>query len=52
MIMIIWLIIDLPFGFCDVIGQILIYISLALTVVSMLDYVIKNKSVLSENTNK
>ena len=52
MVMIIWLIIDLPFAFCNVIGQVLIYIYLALTVVSMLDYVIKNKSVLSENTNK
>ncbi|MBP3338939.1 MAG: CDP-diacylglycerol--glycerol-3-phosphate 3-phosphatidyltransferase [Lachnospiraceae bacterium] len=52
MVMIIWLIIDLPFTFWYVIGQVLIYISLALTVVSMLDYVIKNKAVLSENTNK
>lgn len=49
MIMIIWLIVDLPFFVCDVIGQILIYISLVLTVISLVDYMVKNRSVLKEN---
>lgn len=49
MIMIIWLILDLPFFVCKVIGQVLIYASLVLTVISLVDYMIKNKSVLKEN---
>lgn len=49
MIMIIWLIVDLPFFVCDIIGQILIYISLVLTVISLVDYMVKNRSVLKEN---
>lgn len=52
MLMIIWLILDLGFNWFNLIGKILIYISLILTVVSMVDYIIKNKAVLSENTNK
>lgn len=52
MIMIIWLILDFDFKLYQIGGQILIYISLALTIVSMVDYIIKNKAVLSENTNK
>lgn len=51
MIMIIWLIVDLPFFVCDVIGQVLIYASLVLTVISLVDYMMKNKSVLKENNN-
>lgn len=49
MIMIIWLILDMPFFVCKVIGQVLIYASLVLTVISLVDYMIKNKSVLKEN---
>lgn len=49
MIMIIWLILDIPFFVCRVIGQVLIYASLVLTVISLVDYMIKNKSVLKEN---
>ncbi len=52
MIMIIWLILDFDFKLYQLGGQLLIYISLALTVISMLDYVIKNRKVLSDNTNK
>ncbi len=52
MIMIIWLILDFDFKLYQIGGQVLIYISLALTIVSMIDYIIKNKAVLSENTNK
>ncbi len=49
MIMIVWLIIDLPFFPCYVIGQMLIYSSLILTIVSLVDYMLKNKEVLREN---
>ena len=50
MIMICWLIFDLSFPpiayIYDVIGQILIYVSLALTVISLVDYLVKNIGVL------
>ena len=46
MIMIIVLIVDIPYRFFDILGLILIYISLALTIISLIDYVIKNKNVL------
>ena len=49
MIMIIWLIIALPFKICDIVGQVLIYASLVFTVISLVDYMIKNKEVLKEN---
>lgn len=49
MIMIMWLILDMPYFACRVIGQVLIYASLVLTVISLVDYMIKNKSVLKEN---
>ena len=52
MIMIIWLILDFDFAVYQIIGQILVWISLILTVVSLVDYLVKNKAVLSENTNK
>lgn len=58
MIMIIWLILDLNWfveeyivdiPLYDIVGNILIVISLVLTVVSMVDYIAKNKGVLKEN---
>lgn len=58
MIMIIWLILDLNWfveeyiidvPLYDIIGNILVVISLVLTVVSMIDYIYKNKDVLKEN---
>lgn len=57
MIMIIWLIFDLNgvimdlinVPIYDIIGKILIYVSLGLTIVSLVDYMIKNKNVLKEN---
>ncbi len=52
MIMIIWLILDFDLWIYQVAGRILIYISLALTIVSMLDYIAKNKAVLKENSDK
>ena len=58
MIMIIWLILDLNWiveeyiidlPIYDILGDILIWISLILTVVSLVDYIYKNKDVLKEN---
>ena len=58
MIMIIWLILDLNWfveeyiidvPIYDIIGNILVVVSLVLTVVSMIDYIYKNKDVLKEN---
>lgn len=46
MIMIIVLILDIQNKVFDILGWILIWISLALTVISMIDYVYKNKDVL------
>ena len=42
------LIIQLPFGWAEVLEQVLIYLSLALTVISLCEYIWKNKSVLRE----
>lgn len=58
MIMIIWLILDLNWfveeyiidvPLYDILGNILVVISLVLTIVSMIDYIYKNKDVLKEN---
>lgn len=46
MIMIVVLIVDIPLKAFDIIGWALIWISLALTIISMIDYVIKNIDVL------
>ncbi len=48
MLMVIVLILDLPMTFFDWLGQILIWVSLALTVISLIDYIVKNKAVLKE----
>ncbi len=52
MIMIIWLILFMDEGIkvCNIIGQVLIYIALILTLVSLIDYLVRNRDVL--NTNK
>ncbi len=47
MAMIIVLIMDLG-GVFDLIGNVLIWIALALTIISLMDYVLKNKQVLTE----
>ncbi len=47
MAMIIVLIMDLG-GIFDMIGMILVWIALALTIISLLDYILKNKQVLTE----
>lgn len=48
MIMIIYLILSFQFPYADLIADILIYASLILTIVSLFDYIIKNKSILFE----
>lgn len=48
MIMVIVLILNIPLKIFDIIGMILIYVSLALTIISLIDYVVKNKEVLKE----
>ena len=45
MIMIILLVADFG-GVFDIIGQVMIYLALVLTVVSLVDYIAKNKQVL------
>lgn len=48
MLMVIVLILDLPGMFFEVLGTVLTYLALILTVVSLIDYVAKNKDVLKE----
>ncbi len=52
MIMIMLLIADLPFAFMGVVEQIVVYIALILTVISLVDYIWKNKAVLKEGSQK
>ena len=47
-LMIVVLILELPYAFWDVLGTALTYIALILTVVSLIDYMVKNKAVLKE----
>ncbi len=48
MLMIIVLIANIPVAFFQVLGDILMYVALVLTVVSLVDYIVKNKDVLKE----
>lgn len=48
MLMVIVLMLQIPHPFFDVLGQILIWVSLALTVISLIDYIVKNKDVLKD----
>ena len=50
MILCILLILNLDYKFFNVLEQIFIYLSLVLTIVSLVDYIIKNKQVLSEGS--
>lgn len=52
MVMIILLIAQLPFAWVRVVEQIVIYVALILTVVSLVDYLMKNKGVLKEGSQK
>ncbi|MDY5578062.1 MAG: CDP-diacylglycerol--glycerol-3-phosphate 3-phosphatidyltransferase [Lachnospiraceae bacterium] len=51
MVMIIWLILDLNFSLYTIVGQVLVYVSLILTIISLVDYLMKNKDVLKESNN-
>ena len=48
MIMCILLIVQLPFAWIDVVEQVFIWLSLVLTVVSLVEYIWKNRNVLKE----
>ena len=48
MLMVIILILDIPLAAFQIIGTVLTYVALALTVISLVDYVVKNKDVLKD----
>lgn len=48
MVMVIVLLLDLPHPAFQMLGNVLVYAALLLTVVSLIDYVVKNKDVLKE----
>ncbi|MCM1257206.1 MAG: CDP-diacylglycerol--glycerol-3-phosphate 3-phosphatidyltransferase [Roseburia sp.] len=48
MLMIIVLILDIDLAFFEILGIILTYVALGLTIVSLVDYIVKNKQVLHE----
>jgi len=51
-IMSVMLTVDLDFEFINILEVIFVYLALALTIISMMDYLIKNRSLLFTNTNK
>ena len=48
MLMVIALILNLPYTGFQALGTVLIYVSLALTIISLIDYIVKNKDVLKD----
>ena len=52
MLMIIYLVVDLQFAYANVVGMVLIYVALALTVISLVDYIAKNYKVFLEGSSK
>ena len=50
MIMIILLTLDLQLPYMTVVNNVIVYIALALTIISLLDYIFKNYKVFLENT--
>lgn len=48
MLMVIVLILDFEMPFFEILGQILIYASLLLTIISLVDYIVKNKNILKD----
>ncbi len=48
MVVSVMLIVNLDYGWMNILEQIAIYLALALTVISLIDYMIKNKAVLKE----
>ena len=52
MIMIILLILDLPFVYMNIVNNIIVYVALILTVISLVDYIFKNYKVFIDGANK
>ena len=52
MLMIIYLVVDLRFAYANVVGMVLVYVALALTVISLVDYIAKNYKVFLEGSSK
>ena len=52
MIMIILLILDLPFAYMDIVNNIVVYVALILTVISLVDYIFKNYKVFIDGADK
>ena len=52
MIMIILLVLDLPFKYMNIISVAVVYIALALTVISLIDYIAKNYKVFIERSSR
>lgn len=52
MIMIILLILNIDYPYSNIINMVIMYISLALTIISLLDYIIKNYKVFIDGSNK
>ena len=52
MLMIIYLVVDLQFAYANVVGMVLVYVALALTVISLVDYIAKNYKVFLEGSSK
>ena len=52
MTMIILLILDWPYGWYQTLEYVMIYVALALTVISLVDYLVKNRSVLIDGGKK
>lgn len=48
MLMIIVLILNIDMAFFDILGLVLTYVALGLTIISLFDYIVKNKQVLHE----
>ena len=52
MLMIIYLVVDLQFAYANIVGMVLVYVALALTVISLGDYIAKNYKVFLEGSSK
>ena len=52
MIMIILLILDLPFVYMNIVNNIIVYVALILTVISLVDYIFKNYKVFIDGADK
>lgn len=52
MIMIILLILNIDYPYSNIVNMVIMYIALALTIISLLDYIIKNYKVFIEGSNK